>query len=349
MGNLIGSRSQPDCHCCGSTGDILLTGLQDRLFGSCGEWNMRKCSNDNCGLLWLDPMPLEAEIHKAYETFTTHVDNVAPRESALRRVLGAVKNGYLQARFGYSKGVGKPWHKLLAPLALLLPGGISGLDYLALFLAAPAPGGRLLEVGCGNGQTLATMREMGWDVEGVDVDPVSLNIARNRGLAVHQGRLMDLNFPADRFDAICMHHVVEHLHDPEGMIAECARIMKPGGKLVIITPNAQCLSLSLFKEHWYPLDPPRHIYLYNLKNLKTIFERAELKVTANLSISRAAKGYFILSSDLRQNNATNPYYNGTRVQKLTGLFYHLLQRMLIVVSPALGEELVVIGEKPAPE
>jgi len=344
MSDEMKSAPQPKCHCCGAQGDVLFTGLTDRLFGCHGDWNMRKCSNDDCGLLWIDPFPLEEEIHKAYKVFTTHVDNV-PKESGLRKLLGAVKQGYLQVRYGYSEGVGAPWYKLLSPLALLFPGGSSGLEYLSVFLPAPKPGQKLLEVGCGNGQTLATMRKMGWDVEGVDVDPVSLELAKSRGLVVHQGRLNELKLKAEGYDAIYMHHVVEHLHDAAGMIAECARILKPAGKLVIVTPNARSLSLSIFKENWYPLDPPRHIYLYSSGNLGQLLEKAQLKVTKNSSISRAAKGFFVLSMDLKARNTTDPYYRGTKIQNLYGLAYLLFQRFILNIFPHFGEELVVVGEK----
>ena len=338
------SLPQPDCLCCGSKGAIRFKGLKDRLFGAPGEWNMLQCGNRNCGLLWLDPLPLEDEIHKAYQNFTTHVE-ISSQVPASRRILAAAKKGYLQLRFGYTKGVGPAWYKILSPLALLLPGGIAGLEYLSLFLSAPETGGRLLEIGCGNGQTLAGMRDMGWDVEGVDVDPVALELARNRGLTVHNGRLTDLNFGAELYDAVCMHHVIEHLHDPSGMVAECERILKPGGRLVIITPNTHCLSLSIFKKDWYPLDPPRHIFLYNLKNLKTFFEQAGLAVVKNCSISRAAKGYFVLSSDLKKKNTTDPYYQGTKSLRMCGVIYHIFQRLLILLLPYIGDELVVIGEK----
>jgi hypothetical protein len=62
----------PNCYLCGTGGEPLYEGLKDRLFNAPGEWNLKRCPNPECGLLWLDPMPLEEDIGMAYETYFTH-------------------------------------------------------------------------------------------------------------------------------------------------------------------------------------------------------------------------------------------------------------------------------------
>ena len=54
---------------------MLYDGLKDRLFDASGSWNLRACANDKCGLVWLDPMPVEQDLHKAYQTYYTHTDH----------------------------------------------------------------------------------------------------------------------------------------------------------------------------------------------------------------------------------------------------------------------------------
>ena len=77
--NAIGSRPNPTCVVCGAPGEVLYAGLRDRLFSAPGEWNIKRCSNTSCGLLWLDPMPLETEVWKAYENYYTHSENAKNR------------------------------------------------------------------------------------------------------------------------------------------------------------------------------------------------------------------------------------------------------------------------------
>src|SRR5438067_13139735 len=60
------------CFLCQSEGRPLHTNLRDRLFGAPGRWTFTQCLNPACGLVWLDPMPLESELWKAYHTYYTH-------------------------------------------------------------------------------------------------------------------------------------------------------------------------------------------------------------------------------------------------------------------------------------
>ena len=71
----IQTRPCPDCYICGTKGQPLCQGLEDRLFGALGRWNLKSCPNPDCGLVWLDPMPIEEDIGNAYETYYTHEED----------------------------------------------------------------------------------------------------------------------------------------------------------------------------------------------------------------------------------------------------------------------------------
>src|SRR5882672_7808154 len=67
---LLRVRPRPSCPLCGHAGAMLYEDLHDRLFSTEGSWNMSRCLA--CGLLWLDPAPVEEDIHLAYGTYYTH-------------------------------------------------------------------------------------------------------------------------------------------------------------------------------------------------------------------------------------------------------------------------------------
>src|SRR5690348_6884927 len=71
----IRSRSCPNCYLCKASGKLLYEGLTDRLFDAPGSWSLKLCPNPSCGLIWLDPMPIESDIAKAYERYYTHEPN----------------------------------------------------------------------------------------------------------------------------------------------------------------------------------------------------------------------------------------------------------------------------------
>ena len=86
--------------------------------------------------------------------------------------------------------------------------------------------------------------------------------ARSLGLEVHHGQVTDAKFPDRFFDVIRLHHVLEHLTEPNETLREIARILKPDGVVTITVPNTRSLNFWLFQENWYGLDAPRHVISY---------------------------------------------------------------------------------------
>ncbi|HET7225923.1 MAG TPA: class I SAM-dependent methyltransferase, partial [Candidatus Eisenbacteria bacterium] len=98
------------------------------------------------------------------------------------------------------------------------------------------PRGRLLELGCAGGGLLAHARARGWRVTGVELSADAVAEARARGLEVVHGDLMSAAFPARSFDLVYMGDVLEHVPDPRAVLAECARVLAPGGALHLRGP-----------------------------------------------------------------------------------------------------------------
>lgn len=99
-------------------------------------------------------------------------------------------------------------------------------------------GAPVLDVGCGFGFLVAALTEAGLEAEGADLSETGLAHARSRGLTVHQGALEDLAFPAARFSGVTAFYVIEHLDDPGAFLAEAARVLKPGGLLLLRWPQS---------------------------------------------------------------------------------------------------------------
>jgi SAM-dependent methyltransferase len=79
---------------------------------------------------------------------------------------------------------------------------------------------------------------------------------------VHAGSLRGGNFPDATFDAVVMSHVIEHVHQPRELLAEVRRIVRPGGRVVIATPNASSFGHRIMRAAWPFLDPPRHLQIF---------------------------------------------------------------------------------------
>ena len=235
------------CALCGGKGVLLHSGLKDYLFGLVGSWNIRECVDEKCGLFWIDPIPVQSELWKAYRNYYTHPDTSSEGVSRgrIRRL----------AYDCYAFTVG------LTPIARQR----RELKYMFLNSAKP---GRLLEIGCGDGSRLAMFRDAGWTVEGVEVDEEAAKLASEKHrIPVRHGELHSLRYTDGHFDAVVMNHVLEHVYDPFALLAECFRLVRPGGSVISVTPNSNSFGYSQFKQYWIGLDPPRHLHVFNLQNL----------------------------------------------------------------------------------
>jgi len=344
----IRTRPAVKCWLCGEPGRLIYEKMQDRCLDAPGEWNWRKCQNPACGMVWLDPLPTEEDIGKAYQGYYTH-SQPEPAPRLFRTVCWGIWNSYLGARFGYQTGVGPKWLRLFAPLALLHPGGREELDAAAMHLAAPEKSSRLMDVGCGSGVALKRMQSFGWQVEGVDPDPSAAEAARTRGVLVKTGSLAEQHYPDNHFDAVHMAHVLEHVHDPAALLRECFRVLKPGGTLVAITPNIESLGHREFGPSWLALDPPRHLLLFSLGTLRQSAERAGFRIEKLDSTVRIAWVSGALSGCIRRTGRGEVGRLGEPANLLRGILFQLRERLALRHDPKAGDELRLIATKPQPQ
>ena len=278
----IGFAPCPHCYLCGKAGRLVHAHLEDRLFGAPGAWNLKECLDKECGLLWLDPMPLVEDLPKAYASYYTHGDRQPDvRSGRLRDLYREVKLAHLSSALGYESKSVRRMVRWFSKLLLFFPGRRTEVEAEVMFLAAQS-GGKLLDVGCGLGERLERMQRLGWTVSGIDFDEEAVRIAKERGLDVCCGTIPGTRFPTDAFDAITLNHVIEHVPDPVAVLKECERILKPGGKVVIATPNNLCWGRRFFRSDWRGLEPPRHLHVFSplsmehmlrMSNFRTIFVR----------------------------------------------------------------------------
>jgi 2-polyprenyl-3-methyl-5-hydroxy-6-metoxy-1,4-benzoquinol methylase len=130
-------------------------------------------------------------------------------------------------------------------------------------LLGTAQQGRILDIGCGNGEFLRRMGELGWETYGTDSSPAAVQLARRFANDVRMARASEPLFDDNQFDVVTMFNVFEHVPDPIETLAEVHRILKNGGTLVLEVPNFQSLTFRIVGTNWMGLDVPRHLYHYS--------------------------------------------------------------------------------------
>ena len=355
----IATEEVPDCFLCGARGTTLHAGLRDRVFGAPGDWRMAVCRR--CSLGWLDPRPTAADIGKAYATYYTHASqqasavfhSVVPSARRLERAKDRVAGWFREAaegvrarRLGYEAPSGSLGVKLLSRLSERVP-VVRDSAVLSVAGLPPGAGRRLLDVGCGSGEFLIRMRERGWDVVGVEPDPVAAAGARAGGLDVRDGMLDDARFAGESFDAIVLSHVIEHVHDPVALLRECSRVLRPEGTLVLMTPNLESVGHRRFGADWRGLEPPRHLHVFSVESLESCVARVGLTVARVSTNARLVRGIWWVSHAIRHHagHRRRPPRIGAY---LASWGMSLVEDLMRASDPKSSEEIVLFATKPVP-
>ncbi len=130
--------------------------------------------------------------------------------------------------------------------------------------------GEVLDMGCGTGAFLHTMREAGWGVTGMEPDQQAREKAGElyNITPLDPEKLYELK-PAS-FHAITLWHVLEHVHDLKGYLQQMSVLLAPGGKLFIAVPNYTSYDSFVYRENWAAYDVPRHLYHFSPESLKRL-------------------------------------------------------------------------------
>jgi len=241
------------CNLCDADNAELVFVEKDRLMKLPGTFRLVRCRQ--CGLVYLNPRPTPKEMitfyPQEYDPYATAPQDEPSSISRLDRSYG-------------------DWKRVRA------------------VMAARPQGQRLLDLGCATGNFLHMMqRSSQWQVKGVDPSPEATRYARERrGLDVFTGELTEARYPDGYFDVVTLWQVIEHLHDPKGTLSEIRRILKPGGLLLISTPNLQSWDARLFGRYWAGLDAPRHLYVFSSQTLGRLLNATGFRVDGMYNLNQ---------------------------------------------------------------
>lgn len=138
---------------------------------------------------------------------------------------------------------------------------------------APGAGRRLVDIGCAHGFFLAAARDRGWTGYGVDISADAVRYARDTlGLAVFQGDIDQAGLEPGSFDAVTLIGTIEHMPDPLATLRAAARLLRPGGHLLITTLDIEGVL------RWYEWKPPEHLYYFSFRTLAPLVRAAGLEL-----------------------------------------------------------------------
>lgn len=241
-----------NCPICGSISIFFLQASWDDRYGYLGRFTRMCCSS--CGHAFLDCDLNPAQLGELYT-------NYYPRRTF----------DLAQFKPQTEKGRLKVW--------------FNGLNSSA-FRGVPK-NVRVLDVGCGFGQSLGYHAARGCDVYGVEADENIRRVAEKFGFKVHVGLFDGSIYEAEFFDYVTMDQVIEHVTDPLLTLRSVARILKPGGTAILSTPNAGGWGARVFGRRWINWHAPYHVQFFSRRSMRIAAEQAGLMVAKVKTITNS--------------------------------------------------------------
>jgi 2-polyprenyl-3-methyl-5-hydroxy-6-metoxy-1,4-benzoquinol methylase len=227
------------CVVCGSSQATELFSAQDRLLDLTGTFRFVRCLR--CGLIYVDPQPTWEQRARHYPPEYRGYHTTAQDRSQVQR---------------------RAWSY--------------GMEKRRRIIAAHSRGGRLLDIGCGGGEFAAYMEQYGgWKVVAVESSSAMAQTARVcQGVDVVIGDGLQLGFADATCDVVTLWAVLEHMADPRQGLAECVRVLRPGGLLVVRTLMAESWGARLFGANWVGYDAPRVLFVFPQATLRILMEES---------------------------------------------------------------------------
>ena len=209
---------------------------------SAADYRLVRC--DDCGLVFLNPQPSDDELARIYNADYFLGSNAEKSSQAVGVIKQATARLYLSEISRYC-----------------------GPD-----------SGRLLEIGCGDGDFLVTAQAAGWRVTGVDYSATACEKARQRLKhdEVFCGELQTASLEAEQFDLCVISDVIEHVRSPMDFLKEIYGLLKPGGVLFIATPSIGSWSARLMRQKWMEFKA-EHLTYFDPQTLQTALFKSNFR------------------------------------------------------------------------
>lgn len=305
------------CDLCGSFNNTVLCEARDYRYGHAKIFNFVRCLS--CDLIFLNPRPTLDSIIKLYE-----MDYTPENDQSIVHRLETSR-----------------WKVFITKIGRKIIG-----SYTAEIIDQSV--GKVLDIGCGSGYLLQSLKQKGCGVFGVEANRNSVNICNNLGLTVFHGTLEEAHYPDCFFDVVVLSQVLEHLPSPKKALKEIWRILKIGGKIFIYMPNPKGYIAVIFGKYWHGWHIPFHFYALTIETIRKLAAETGFSVNKISTVTPTRFFTVSLKSYLwgDENDDIKPIEKGGL---FNSSFFTIsispLFRMLDFVLPKRGDCLKVIMTK----
>lgn len=248
-------KSIKKCEICGSNKISYIFRQYDKNLNIKDYFSVFKCYN--CNALLLNPQPTNKELKKYYSKDKYYsLKKIETKESKKTKLKLFLYNIYFDPNRNnlLLKFIFSPFKFLIRGTQIV-------------------ERKKLLDIGCGSGQFIYEMKNLGIEVYGLEPGEFDKEGNRRYGLNIIKGEIQNVEDKKEFFDIITLNHVLEHLDNPNQALKKINHILRKDGLFIMGVPNTNSWAFKIFKKNWYQLDVPRHLWNYSYRNIRIILEK----------------------------------------------------------------------------
>lgn len=265
-----------ECPICNHTSFKLFLETKDFMITQ-EEFTIVYC--ENCGFHFTNPAPEESKVDKYYQD-DAYVSHSSSKKGIINWIYNKVREITLNQKLNWIK--------------------------------KHSQGKNLLDIGCGTGHFLSKVESSGYDVTGLEPDP----IARENAATLNGVHPLDISalksLEKGSFDVITMWHVLEHVYELKENVQTYLDLLMPNGTLFIAVPNLESWDAQHYKNYWAAYDVPRHLYHFRKKDIENLFDEKNFKITSTLPMKFDSYYVSMLSEKYKKGNLLSAIWNGLK-------------------------------------
>lgn len=255
------------CRICKNSENNKIYFVEELMFGTGGKFPYFQCSW--CGCLQIKEIPANIENYYPHNYYSYNLDPSINKNNSIRNIAARLRNQFAV----FNKGIlgrvlytTNPYEKLIILSKINLTKNL-----------------KILDVGCGTGSVLYSLKELGFkNLLGIDLY-IDQNIEYPIGLEIKKLSIHDIN---DKWDLIMLIQSFEHMPDPLAVLLKVSKILSKDGICLVNTPTVSSYAWQHYGVNWVNLDAPRHFFLHSIESMKILAKKANLSLINTFYNSR---------------------------------------------------------------
>lgn len=246
----MGEINYKNCPVCNSDKNKIHSVVRDYSVSK-KEFSLVECNS--CGFIWTQNMPDKNSIEPYYKN-TNYVSHNDTQKGLFFKTYHWVRNFMLKRK-----------KRLIIHLT-------------------QKNNGNLLDIGSATGYFLNTMKEAGWEVEGIEQDIDAQKIAKDKFNITSFSPQQIYNLENEKYDVITLWHVLEHIHQLNENLQKIHQMLKKNGVLIVAVPNHQSFDAIFYEKYWAGWDIPIHLWHFSLKSMNKLMDKHQFKISTTKTL-----------------------------------------------------------------